>query len=375
MEESTTNILEIKPLSKWKRILLFLGDYFVSFILSFILFNLVVFPLAKIMFSTQSQSERAASLQDRALKMLEDDGFLHSPKVTASFEEKVNFTFKVFLSYYAFDEVSPDNKNPQYGHKEENEVVRHYYEIVLNDTQQYVEDFKDVNTDGMFEIGDSIPYISLKNDYKTLLATELMESSDESKYSVAMVNFRDHIFARLFYIKVYNHILENDYVKNNNSFNALNTEARDIMKRLQWVASGASVFSMLASWGVCCILYPLVNKDKRTITMSAMHLNKLHFISLGLIDNKSVMIQSFYHLVLYMSSLPFLSTLFFGLSYSFNLPLLLVLGVISLGLTAISMVIIFVNEYNRSGIDLLTNLVIIPTGEIDSLYASESYGK
>ncbi len=55
MEEEVTEqkFIDIHPLSKWKRLLVFLGDYFIAFIASFILFNLVVFPSAKIICDTE----------------------------------------------------------------------------------------------------------------------------------------------------------------------------------------------------------------------------------------------------------------------------------------------------------------------------------
>ena len=63
-----------------------------------------------------------------------------------------------------------------------------------------------------------------------------------------------------------------------------------------------------------------------------------------------------------------LPVLYFGISYSFNLPLLFVLSVISLGLIIISGLFIFFNEHNRSGSDILTNIVLLPDSEIDNMY-------
>ena len=367
MEEKEQNIIELKPLSKWKRFLLFLGDYFVAFIVSFILFNLAVFPLAKIMCNTQSRSENAAYLEQQALDMLKDDGYLYSPTSASSFEDRVNYTFKVFLSYYAFDSESI-SEDKQYGHKQKNEVVRAYYQKVIKDESLYIKDFKSVNTDNMFVIGDDVMSIVLKDDYKSKLANELLEIKDESKYSEAMTNVRDHVFAKLFYLHVYTHITEHDYVKGDKSFNNLLKEATSIMKSLQWVASGSAIVTVIISWGIVYVLYPLVNKEKRTITMSAMRLSKLNYKMLSPITNKEVMIQSFYHFVLSMSSMLFMPILYFGLAYSFNLPLLFVLSAISLGLAILSGIFIFINEYNRSASDLLTNVVLIPTSEIDNMY-------
>lgn len=372
MEENKENIIELKPLNKWKRFLVFFGDYFIMFILSFILFNLAVFPLAKIICDTQNKSEKAEQLEQTALKLLKDDHYLYSPSEFSSFEDSVNYSFKVFLSYYAFDETSPDNQNLQFGHKEENEFIRNYYQNVIKDASLYLMDFKEVNReDEMFIIGEEIMSIALKSDYKNMLANELLEVKDESKYSKAMTNFRDHVFAKLYYLHVYQHIIDNDYVKNDVSFNKLLNEARDIMKSLQWVASASSLISIILSWGVVFILYPLINKENRTPTMSAMRLSKLHYKSLGPIDKKSVLIQSFYHLVFSVSGSLFMPILFFGLAYSFNLPLLFIFSVISVSLALASGLFIFFNEYNRSGSDILTNIVLVPNSEIDNMYKVE----
>ena len=367
--EQEQKFIDISPLSKWKRLLVFLGDYFVAFIISFVLFNLVVFPTAKIICNTQEKNEQANVLEQKALKLLKDDGYLYFPNDGASFLEDVHYTFKVFLSYYAFDEETPDANNPQYGHKQENEVVRHYYENVIKNTNQYVIDFKEVNeADQMFVIVDTVDSISLKADYKALLGNELLEQTDEEKYSEAMVNFRDHVFARLFYIHVYNHIIENDYVKEGVSFNACLKEAETILKNLQWVPTVSAFISIALTWSITFVLIPLVNKESRTITMMAMGVSKLHYKSLGPIDAKNVMVQSFYHFVMMLSSLVFLPFVYFGLAYCFNLPLLFVFSAISFILIVISGAFIIFNQYNRSGTDIVSDIVLVPTSQLDNLY-------
>ena len=366
-EETNQKFIDIRPLNKWKRLLVFLGDYFISFIISFILFNLLVFPVAGLITNIKEESSRAARLDEQAINMLIDDGYLYSPNNHSTFLEDVNYTFKVFLSYYAFDEETPDANNAQYGHKLENEVVLHYYESVIKDTNQYVIDFKEVNEKNqMFSIGETTDSIILKSDYKTLLANELLEVTDESKYSEAMVNFRDNVFARLFYLHVYNHITEHDYVKDGVSFNALLKEEEDIIKKINWVPTVSSFITILLSWGI--VAYPMINKENRTMTMSIMQVDKLHYKSLGPIDKKRVMIRSFYHFVEILSYSLFLPVLYYGMAYCFNLPLLFVLSLITLGLSIVSGLFIIFNQYNRSGSDIITETVLVPTSELDNLY-------
>ena len=368
MEENKENIIEIKPVTKWKRLLAFLGDYFVAFIISFTLFNIAIFPLAKLIFNTQKQNEEAVALEEKANNILKDSGYIFVPASGSSFEEDVNYTFRVFLSYYAFDEETPVAQKPQYGHKEENEVIRKYYQDVINDMNQYVVDFKEVNTDGMFDIGDDASSIALKSEYKTILSNELLEVTDENKFSITMTNFRDHVFAKLFYVHVYQNILDNDLVKDGVSYKKCLEDARSIMRSLQWVAAGSAIFTVVLTWSIVFVIYPLFNKDHKTIAFSMMRITKLHYKSLSPINKSSVMIGSFYHFIFSMSSVLFLPVLFFGMSYSFNLPLLFILTAISLILTIASGAIILFNEYNRSGVDILTNTVLLPDSEIDMMY-------
>ena len=367
-EQVVQKFIDIHPLSKWKRLLVFLGDYFIAFILSFILFNLVVFPSAQMICKTSEQTNQAILLERKASKMLIDDGYLYSPNDGSTFIEDVNYTFKVFLSYYAFDEATPDANNPQYGHKIENEVIRHYYENVIKDTNKYIVDFREVNVDNMFDIGENVDSIVLKADYKTMLATELLEVKNEDDYSEAMTNFRDHVFARLFYLKMYNHITENDYVKDGVSYNAYYAEINDIVKKLQWVPVVSTFITILFSWCIVFVLYPLVNKENRTMTMSVMGASKLHYKSLGPIDKKNVMIQSFYHFVTMLTSILFLPVLYYGIEYCFNLPILFVLSTCSLGLIIVSAIAMIINQYNRTGIDILTDTVLVPTSDLDNMY-------
>ena len=368
-EEKEQKFIDIHPLSKWKRLLVFLGDYFIAFILSFTLFNLVVFPCARIISNTSEKTNQAIALEQKASKMLIDDGYLFSPNDGASFVEDVNYTFKVFLSYYAFDNEIVDASISQYGHKLENEVIRHYYENVIKDTNQYVVDFKEVNEkDQMFSIGDTVDTITLKADYKAILSTELLEVKDEDSYSETMTNFRDHVFARLFYLKMYNHITENDYVKDGISYNEYNAQIKSIVKKLQWVPVVSTFVTILLSWSIVFVLYPLVNKENRTITMSVMGVSKLHYKSLGPIDKKNVMIQSFYHFVVLLTSILFLPVLYYGIEYCFNLPILFVLSVCSLGLIIVSAIVMIVNQFNRTGIDILTDTVLVPTSDLDMMY-------
>ena len=369
MEESQ-KVIEINPAPKWKRLLLFLGDYFIAFILSFVLFNLAIFPLSKVIFNTQKQSEQITALEEQSNDLLADSGFLfQKPGDKNVFENHVNFTFKVFLSYYAFNEEKVDDRNPQYGHKTGNDVIYNYYVDYLHDETTYLNLFKEVNQEDMlFDISDSISSISLKSDYKTLLGAELLEQEDEEKYSENMLKFRDHVFARLFYLHLYQDILDNDYVKDDISYNNCLKQIASITHSLQWIAVGASLVTVVISWSGVFLLYPLIHPDRRTIALSMMHLDRVDNHRFMTVSRGNVAIQSFYYFILNLSSAFFLPILYFGFAYCFNLPLLFFFTLISIALMIASMFIVLFNQYNRSGVDLLTSSVILPTSELERMF-------
>lgn len=368
--EEEKKVFELHPLSKWKRILLSLGDYFIAFILSFALFNLVVFPLAKVICKTQDKNYQAEKFEEKANKLLIDYGIIFE-SAGDTFEEHVDYTFKVFLSYYCFDSENPVEAYPQYGHKIENEVIRTYYIDIKDNEALYLSYFNEHNVDGMFEIGDTASSVALKAEYKELLSAELLEVTDESKYSKSMTNFRDHVFARLFYLDVYKDIQKNDFVRDGVSYNKCLEQVKKIMLSLQWVVTASALITIVLSWSIVYLIYPLINSSHRTMTMSIMKLDKLKIGNMDYINRKNVLLQSFYYFLLALSPIIILPVLYFGCAYTFNLPLLFVLSALSLGLAIVSLFFILFNQYNRSGSDLLTYTVVVPTSELDNLYLEQ----
>ena len=372
--EENNKVFTLQPLSKWKRILLSLGDYFITFIISFVLFNLAVFPLAKVICNTSAKNNEATVMETKADALLIDNGILLRKEGNSKFEDHVNYTFKCFLSYYAFDEENPSSTYPEYGHKEQNEVIKHYFVTIKSNVDKYLSAFNEANVDGLFTIGNTENSIALKNEYKTLLSNELLEITDESQYSRNMLNFRDHIFARLFYLNVYQGIADNDFVSGDESYLTYMNRVKEINKELGWVASGASIVTVVLGWAISYVLIPLINKERRTITMSIMKLDKLKMNTFYFIDKKNVLMQSFYYLLLAVSSVIVMPMLFFGVAYSFNLPILFPLSVISLLLAVASLIATLLNQYNRSGSDILTFTVIVPTSELDEMYRVKNNG-
>ena len=368
MEEynNEENVININPLGKGKRLLAFLADFFITFILSFALFNLAFFPLAKVIVDAPNKSNQIANYEKQANEVLIKSKLIfEDPNGIHDFMNDVNYTFKVFLSYYTDIE---DKYNPQYGHKSENEVIYHYLAEIKNNPDSYFEAFKKENTDGFFEIGETKDSVILKSDYKNLLGAELKENRKEDEYSENMKKIRDNLFARLFYIHVYNDITKNDLVVDNISYNNCVKSAVSINESLKWMDSISAIITVLVSTSITYLLIPLIRKDHRTIALMMMKIYRVNKKSFAYSTRLEVVVQFLYHLIFNLSYTIFLPILFFGVAFCFYLPILFHFFFISVILMLTSAFFVFINEYNRSLMDVATQTVLISEEELDNLY-------
>lgn len=374
MEEKTKEerIIDIKPLGKGKRLLAFLADYFLTLILSFILFNLVVFPLAKLAFNTAAKSNEITQLEEDSNNVLIKSKLMYVDKYSKSeFTSNVEYTFKVFLSYYVFDEETVDSKNPQYGHKLENEVIYHYLVDIKSDVKAYIDAFKLENTDNYFQIGETADSILLKNEYKALLASELLENTEEKDSSETMINIRDHLFARLYYIHVYNDILKNDLIVDGVSYKTCMEKIASINSSLNWIATGSAILTVILSSAIFYVLIPCIHRDRKTISLMMMRIYRVNKNTFAPGKRLETVVNGLYQLLFNLSYTVFLPILYFGVAYCFGLPLLVHFFFIGLIFMLASMAVVLVNEYNRSISDILTQSILINDEEIDNLYKVE----
>ena len=124
-EEQKT--IDIVPLPKGRRVLLFLADLFLNFILSFVVLNLLVVPLGKVFSSFDAKTiQYNNDITNRAVVLYTNGVVIDSGDVDkGNLIYNVSFSYYCYLSYYCYDEESPANlTHAQFGHKNENEMIR-----------------------------------------------------------------------------------------------------------------------------------------------------------------------------------------------------------------------------------------------------------
>ena len=373
MNQDNKKVIDIKPVTKWRRILVFLGDFFITTILGFILFNVAAFPISKAIIQYDKQIEIISQCLDESNDMLVNSGFLYYPREEENLEKNlpnsIDYTYHVFISYYLFDEESPVKNNPQLGHKESNEIFKTYYVDYKKSPDEYLSIFKEVNAkNSFFEVGETVDTIKLKEVYKNSLATEYLELDNGADLPDHLQTIKENVYEILFYDKMYEDILQNDLIIGEKSYKTYFNQVTSINNTIDWAITISSIITGAFCSIIVYLVYPLTHKEHRTVTMSIMRIDRLLINNLSYIKRSNVILQFPFHLIFGLGGVLFYPMLMTGLTYVFNLPLLVIFLLISSLLTIVSFVIMLLNQYGRSGSDLLSFTVLVPTSELDMLY-------
>lgn len=372
--QKNNEIIEINlhPINKWKRILLYLGDMFISFIIGVIFMSVMVMPIASIF--VKPKTEEAVNAEKICDDILYENKLLFYkteervgkyPKY--DFDANLRYTFNRFLSFYVFDDQTSINPEyPEYCHLNENETLYHYYHDIKSDDITYYSLFNaHASSYNLFDLNDT--NIKLKDEIKEELITffkpnETLGSRGQTYYD----NISD-IYSAVFSM-VIRDIREVDLKDSNgNSYNTNQNIITKISNDYYITVAICGAISYLLAWLIVHIVYPLINPSGRTITMSIMKVDRLGYSNLMPLLKKEVALLSSYFFLLDMPYVMFLSLSYTTFLYIFKVPVLPMMSIISLLVVIVSLFIILFNPFNRSLSDLLSQSVMVSSEEVDGI--------
>ena len=376
IDQNQSKILEIAPIGKGKRFLLFWADYFLSFILCFVLYNIAVVPLGYVFSQYDKKSDVSSTYEDMKLDILygNDLLFYHDEDDIHVFSYSLNYTFDCFLSYYCLDEETSPNVNyPQYGHKIANDVIWTYFNNVKNDSSAYDSFFDLYNDDGYF-IKVSNDYV-LASPYKEELAPYFTSGSD---ISTNAENYYDDIGQNLFlnlYGEVIDDISINDitYSGIDLSYNEADVYVTEFETFYKNFFAYTSIITFAISWLIYFLLIPLFRKKHQTIGMSIMKVQRINVHRLKLFLKRESALSSFYPFLSNASMCFFMPMTIVGATFPFALSTLIVTFVLSVLFQIVSVVFLLFNSYNRTLTDLCSQSVCVTTENLDAIYSIEDY--
>lgn len=363
--------IDLHPIKKWKRVLLYLGDMMSTFILGVLLLNIIVMPIASRITSTSSKEAIAA--EDARNDILYEHELLFYKDETPAYKQynfdgNLKYTFNRFLAYYVFDEGEPtlDDRYPEYVHQANNEVIWTYFNNIRHDEAKYYDIFENNNKQYKhFEISGSS--IVLKQEVRDELRVHYKPKESMGSKGQTYFEQLNDLFAAL-YGSVIGDIKVNDLAgSDGKTFMYYQNIITRVSNSYYTTVAITTGISFVIAWAITKLLIPLVNKSGHTITASIMKIDRLGMNNLMPLSKSEIALSSVFSLVSELPIIAFIPLSYISLIYIFKIPFIPILAIATALLVIISLFIILFSGFNRSGIDMLSKTVCVSSEEVDGI--------
>lgn len=358
--------VDLHPITKGVRTLVFLGDLILTFITAFIYFNAFVYPIASgIVKYNEQESIEASYKRDEILyknKILyyKDD---IAPKYNIN--DNIKYTFNRFLAYYTFEDgVMPNPDMPEYAHLPENEVLHTYYVDIKHDEKTYINLFS--QTSEYFNVVEG--NITLKDEVKESVKyffdpVEKTESETYKKLSKTFANM---------YGTIMKDIKKNDLTftgsgGTTSSYLAQQAIVDKNYKVFTWRMSISVLIAHVLAFLTMFVGYPLFSKHRRTPMMSIFRLDRISIKTLKNQGKLETVITNLSSLALtmgYMFLLPLSYTDFFAV---IDLPLIVPFCIVAAVVALVGLVVLLITGFNQTLTDFLSRSVIVPLADLEAV--------
>lgn len=371
-EKKTVDIL---PLGVGKRILLFLADFFINFILAFLVMNIVTTPIAKgcTSFNSRNTSYSLNLLQRADIlygnKLLFNSGDVERYEIVYNTE----FTYRCYLSYFTFDEEKPLGMiYDQYGHKTENDVLKHYFVDLMSDETKFISLFDSYNKQYNYFTRNNLN-ITLNNEIREQISPYFIKNGVVTSTATTYINNIESSLFTPMVCEMYASISKNDLMYEGHSYNQTQAALKSFENYFNTMITYSAFAAVLISSFILYFVIPICNKNRKTIGMMLMRIERVNFYRLTKIKKYDVFMTFVYQFLL-----SFLIAFFIPIGYLtfieiFKVAVLLIFALLSIMLMLMSMVFLFINKFNRTMFDYFTRTVYLTNAELDEIYRAKGY--
>lgn len=370
--ENEQKSVNIAPISKGKRILVFLADFFLMFIFTFVTFNVLTMPLANIITNSSARQSRSDSAAVTQFDILYGEKvLLYEADQSYRYTENVEFTLNCYLSYYSFEDSDVLEAHPQYGHKIENEVARHFYFDIRNRGDEYISILQKYNEEYPYFIIEGND-ISLKEDIKHNLKLSFFSIDDMSADGETQVGNLKNIFLNI-YAEIFKDIEKNDLMHGELSYLHFKEIVTQAELGLQWQLVIATIIAYMISLIIYFVVIPLFNKDNRTLAMMMMRMTRIGTNNLFTLNKIETILIAVQMTAFCLPLTLFMPMTYVTFTYLFKIPVLPALFFVGLLVIVSSLVTMLISPMNRTIGDYLSRSVVIKNDDLDAIYRSKGY--
>ena len=372
---SEKKVVNILPLKKGRRILLFLADFFINFIVAFLLFIVAVFPIGKAITGYSYKNANYVKNLNTRGQILQSSGLLFKApeKDINDVQYHIDFTSDCFLSYYAIDVVNPENvKYTQFGHKLENQVLNTYFIGILGDSDTFCSLFDHYNAKHQYfdRIDDDI---ILKEEIKEQIRPHFFKKESVSSLGKKYIkSIKNEIYYPM-YSEIMSSISENDLVYEGLSYKKVHSEIKNFETYIYNLVQYTSIITSVLTIAIFQLVIPLANRSRKTIGMMILKVERVNIRSLGFLKKKEVVLSFVYQLFFTFIFAFFIPITTLSFAEMFKIQLLFIMGIFSILMLLVNLVFLLIDKFNRSLFDRLLSLVNLSTAELDDVYRAKGY--
>lgn len=363
-------MLDVLPVSKGRRMLLFLGDFFVAFILALFLCNIVAFPIAEATSNLESRNATKIQNEQSRFAILYENNLLFYESSDSKNQTEINleYSYSRFLSYYVVDGPIGD------------EIFHTYYSQYENqDGKSLIDQYKGFDKLSLFDYDslDENGCPALKEKYASGFAPAFDENDSlsgemQKDYDDALETF----FLPMYY-QMMEDIRHNDLYSPDGtpswSYNELTAMIEDYNDFYDMVAITTAYASLSLSCIIMYFVYPLANKKGRTLTQSVMKIERIDSTNFKLLPWPIRLISGAFMTILTLSCVLFVPIPTIDVNYVFSLPALLSVSIISLFAIVAAFICVLADKYNRGLTEIFTHSVDITEETLDEIYRAKGY--
>ena len=342
------NVVNVSPLSKGKRVLSFLADFFLIVIMSLVFFNAVAYPSAGAITNYQGHySSYKTSVKKR-------DGVLYGAKIlfydesTSSMDAtalttNMAYTCDKLVYYY----VKGGADNLQY------EVFNTYYGSLRNPSIPLTEFYGAVSAfQTYFNVeGTSI---SLKEKYVGEFSPMFNpgdEMSEQGKTDYS--SFRNDFFLQC-YSNMVKDILDRDLVVNDISYVEEQAVVLEYGRYIDTLVISCALISYFLAVLIDALLLPVISSRRKTLAMLFLRQSRVEISNFNIFNKAKVPLIFVYQAALCFGCVLFIPWGVISFNELFSIPMLLPLSLVGLGLSIISLAFLLFDGFGRSLSDKLT---------------------
>lgn len=360
------NQLDISPITKGRRILVFLGDFFINFMIAVFLINLVALPIGRVCSNYDQKMEQLDIATENRNSVFFGNQILFYEDETdkIDFDTCLYYTANRYIEYYVFE------------NKSEYEVIRTYFVDLCLDETAYLNIYQTINTNYPFFDLDG-PYPVLKQEYKEAFAPAFDELDDMAESAQKQYDsFIENVFLSA-YSYVVDSVRENNLSYGNLNYLDLEAEITSIDRYNDVLILASTYISFILASIISFLVYPLINKNGRTMTMSIMKIDRVGINNIFLLKKGEIALFSVYQSISNLLFIILLPVPTIYLAYAFNVGSgsLFILSCFSAFIILVSLIFLLFSQYNQTLFDFFTRSLMIKSEDLDEIYRMKGYMK